>query len=505
MNTLNDNELIGVFPARSGQAGMNDEDFTDYITGKLSPKFASILKNMKLGFPDLTQTAKRVAMSSAPVITSGAASTMSATARIYSLAARSANSAVSVSGFHLDTTSTSKSMTGDNVTTNKAGTTFQAPTKRFSFIHTGRYFEIEFQTATTSEFYVKIDGEYESLTPVSESNLFRKYDLGSNGTRHVEIIAGSTSQTAFQVTKLRIEPTDTIIKAPVKGLKTILVGDSFSSNPNQNAYWFAEAMKWDNVWGSGVGGTGFIADSGGSAQNYSERLQHDVLQYSPDVVGFIGALNDSSQSYNNLYEAVLSVLNRTIEALPNTMIFVVNTMSRGVDLDTTENNRRTAVLKNVCERLGVLFIDLSNMPNESYTYSEVTRDAIITGAVNFRVDTNWAVYDASGQPFNGRTVVFGNAKDNTQEKHYVKSSQQNGAFVQLNLNGTMLQDWPAGTPITIQGTPYIVGTGYVGAVTGYGNSDLLVSSDGLHPENPAGNEALGYAIASSLINAIRLA
>ena len=47
------------------------------------------------------------------------------------------------------------------------------------------------------------------------------------------------------------------------------------------------------------------------------------------------------------------------------------------------------------------------------------------------------------------------------------------------------------------GPSYLTGRGYGGATTGWGNADLLVSSDHTHPSQ-AGDEALGMVMAGLL-------
>ena len=464
----------------------------------LDRKTSAEIKYNDIIFSHLSGGQYRKAMGTAPTITSAATTSMAGTPREYILGYGTALDSISVYGFHQDPTYTSGGFKGDNVTTDYALSTFNAFSLKFSFIHTGRYFELEFQTGTTNVFYCKVDDEYESLTPITETENFRQYDFGSSGTRRIDFIACSTTGDQFQMKRLYVGATDDLLKAPLRGPKTIIIGDSFCGNAANFTLAFADSMGWDDVWASGVGGSGYVATNGDTEPTFGMRVQHDVIDHNPQVVGIVGSINDDTFGYTAIYNAAYSLYTTLRAALPKAVIFAAPTASSGVDGMTSAAIANHEATKDAAAAAGIIYADVIERPlgNDSPVSTTAAYQSLAGASVVY-LDIAWGTNELCfGLP--GCTLSL----NNDTERYYVKSTQTNSGITQCNLVGTLASNNEADDPVDVIGGSYLVGIGKVGATTGYGNCDLLVEAVGVHPTFPAGHYALGYAIASTLVNAV---
>ena len=471
------------------------------LTGLTDPSVVdSLAKETRLGFQNLTK-AKTKELATAPTITSGAATSMVANSRQYSLGYQSPLSAVSIAGFNQVEGATDQALKGDNVTLDFAMSTFEGTTKRVSFVHTGRYVEIEFQGSTTSVIYVLIDGKFESLTPISESTAFRKYDFGSSDTRRIDIVAGGSATNQYKLKNIWVEPTDSIEKAPIRGPRTILMTDSFGANAGTFTTPFSFATGWDDVWGSGVSSSGYIATSGDTVPTFAMRVQHDVIDFNPQVVGIVGSVNDDGHTYDDIYAAALSLYNTLTSSLPNALIFAAHTVSGGADTETFGSLSNRAAKKAAAQAAGILWVDPTEQQAELTLLETTLTLNEGAGSVSVRLDEAWTNFIGVGLV--GSTLSLGDDASGTGERRYIKTTAIGGGVTDCFFEKGLINGYTAGDPVTIVGSSYTVGTGKVGTTTGYGNADLLVSSDGVHPEAPAGHDALSNSLANSLITAIK--
>ena len=96
----------------------------------------------------------------------------------------------------------------------------------------------------------------------------------------------------------------------------------------------------------------------------------------------------------------------------------------------------------------------------------------------------------------GSTVEIGSGA--VRERVVITGLKQiNGTTVSYAFDGTLQYAHASGETVREVGPSYLTGRGYSGAATGWGNADLLVSSDHTHPSQ-AGDEALGMAMAALL-------
>jgi hypothetical protein len=79
----------------------------------------------------------------------------------------------------------------------------------------------------------------------------------------------------------------------------------------------------------------------------------------------------------------------------------------------------------------------------------------------------------------------------------VKTISGGGPYT-LTLDGTLTSAHGNGSTVTQVGAGLWTGTGHVGATSGYGNSDLIVSSDSTHPTQE-GHDIIGSTLAAMLM------
>lgn len=558
------------------------------LSAATNAQLSAIIKALRIGFPTLVKQPLRTAMSALPTITSGATSSMPGY-QYYPVGYKSSNSVFTISAFSQDSTATNSAPTGNNVTTNYALTTFAYSTARISFLHYGTSFELAFQPSTNSTLSVKVDGQYAdnaTAAAVTETNQYRKYTFSSAAWRRIDVIAEGGDTSHFYLVGINIGPNDTIAKAPIRGPRVVLVGDSFTASPLNYPNAFAEAMNWDDVWGSGVGGSGYVATNGNTVPTFGMRLAHDVIAYNPQVVGIIGSVNDDSSSYASIYAAALSVFQTLQSSLPNALIFASPTASGGVDQWTANHLRNKAAVKAAATAVGILWVDpleqpasgplltgttpswtntagqtagasftaaisgttltVSAMasgslaPGQTVMGTGVTAGTIITGYGTAAPSANGAAGGQTGTytvnnsqtvaleamtsagPYIdlgiawgtdvncfgivGGTISLGNDASGTGERHLITGTYTASGQTRAFLAGALANTYAAGSAFAIVGGAYLTGTGNINTPTGFGNSDTLVgnASDTVHPHHTIGDDALGTALAQTLINAVQL-
>jgi len=472
----------------------------EHIALGYTAKLDAAISSIRSGFAQLGSLPLRE-LATAPTITSGAATSMAGTPLLFVLGYQTPLSAFSLSAFNPKSGNTNSAMTGDNTTLSYNLVTKGFSTARLSFVHTGRYLEFEFYPSTTTVFYLKIDGKFESLTPISETFKFRKYDFGSSATRRIDLISGGADASGFYPVKLAVGTTDVVVKAPIRGPRCILVSDSYGSNPSSFPNSFAEVMSWDDVWGSGVGGSGYIATNGNTVPTFAMRIQTDVVAYSPDVVGIVGSVNDDSQTYAAIYAAALSLYQTLKGALPNAIIFAAPTYTAGADGISSNGLRNRAAKKAAATAAQILWVDVGEQSNNAALFSGITAFTNNSGQAYVEIDIAWGT-DTKCYSLVGSVISLGNDAAGTGERHLITATGNSSGKTSCTIVGTLRYTYAAGSAFSLVGSSYLTGTGYVGATTGVGNADILCSDATGHPVYTVGGDALGVALADTLINAI---
>ncbi|HDR9003228.1 TPA: SGNH/GDSL hydrolase family protein [Burkholderia vietnamiensis] len=385
-----------------------------------------------------------------------------------------------------------------NVTTAPAPT-YGATSVGVSFYHTGQNLELILAQNAGMYFRVKVDGQYVSLTPQASagdsSTHYYLHAFAARARRRIDIIGHN-----LQFVGINTDANDTITPAEIRGPRTIFPGDSFTaasgaSSGTVTGYVsaFADAMGWDDVWASGLGGTGYL-NPGAPNVTFAQRIQHDVVQYQPEIVWVVGGLNDyNGYTAAQIQAAAISLYQTILAGIPGVLLVVSPNINGGVGKMSATVIAAIAALKAAAQSVGALWIDPTNLPfgpgqggqNGALVFS---RSAAATNPVfNF-------------VPSNHGTYLIGSGA--TAEMIQIKTFSQTGAGqYTCTMDGSLQYAHNASEPVVQVGGSYLTGSGRVGATTGYGNSDLNVYTDGTHPTD-AGHLDLGQTLASLFMNAL---
>lgn len=360
-----------------------------------------------------------------------------------------------------------------------------------SFLLDGRYLEICFKGQTGSVL-CKVDDEYVSLTPqavLNDGNIyFWHFDFGSRRPRRIDFISSSG-----RFGGVFTERTATVTPAPLRGPRVIVVGDSFTEGAGASGVdgyvmAFSDALGWDDVWPSGVGSTGYLAAPAPKV-NYRARFAADVAAFRPDIVLFTGGVNDiggAGASQIGTEAALLFGLARA--ALPDALLVSVapfgNKGAAGLARDYFAIKQG---LRSAMQGVGGLVVDLleQQLPLNYLPGTATLVSPVAAGVTALSTSVPLAL---------GNTYRFA---DGT--RFQVIDCFGSGPYT-VTTDSVIQTAQPAGAVLQQVGNCFWTGSGRVGATTGYGNCDLYVSADGVHP-SPAGHLAIGEALAGALIQA----
>ena len=284
--------------------------------------------------------------------------------------------------------------------------------------------------------------------------------------------------------------TDSVWPAPLRGPRTICIGDSFAEGQGANGTsasgWvraFGHALGWDDVIPSGIGGTGYLAP--GSYVKYRDRLTADVIAYAPDVVVWSGGINDYSAFSAAAIGAEAALDFAAIRLALPAALQVVNAPwhHEGVEGVPTTLWQAKDSLYASAVAAGCLWIDLMEQPLNRAAVSTTTSSGAAIGATTI-------AGLAAPIPV-GSTVII-----NGLDRRVVTARSGSGPYT---ITVAALTTLVPASSVTISaiGSSMWTGTGQVGTTTGAGNCDLYVSSDGTHPSQ-AGHDAIGTAVGRRL-------
>lgn len=363
-----------------------------------------------------------------------------------------------------------------------------------SFIHTGTQFAI-YMGGYSERILIKVDDQYVTMTPHNFANdgslNYGSVVFATAGRRRIELLISSGTNPPFG--GVYTDAGDAIQPANVRGPRVIMVGDSFcegsnaASGPCSNyPVVFSELMGWDDVWTSGVGGTGFL-NAGVGHLTYRQRLATDVFPYNPDIVFVQGSTNDGSSTDAAVGAEALLTFQAIQAALPKTLICAFGpTLNVGVAYANQNTVKQRATIKAAVQAVGGLFIDIQQMPVSALTTPQVTtlNSGYSSGVTTIQTvaplvpGTTYQFADGSCLAC---ATVSGSGSPFTANIDKLTNSQSGGA--------TMTQ----------VGSCLWTGNGNVSSPAGNGNCDTLVSSDTLHPTQ-FGHEALAEAICYGFLN-----
>jgi len=365
-----------------------------------------------------------------------------------------------------------------NTTTTTSGGNISS-TIRLSFLTSASQFSVKVRAFAGfgTELLIKVNDEFVSLTPtaVPEDNAIHyvSVDFGSSESRRIDIIG---YKLLFGGVYVGLQ--DTIVAAERRGPKAFMIGDSFSDGTGNEVgsalsfpIYMQEFLGIDDLTLSAVGGTGLIRGDGGKA-NYQFRFQRDIVDLMPSdefsLVWISLSINDQIYTVEQVETALTSLFDMLDNSGKLFSVFVSSpTIADGAGLMPEILIDHNEALKTLTQSRGHTFIDEITMPTGAITphattiTANVAQDAttlstfdnLIAGA-NYRFDDGTLFFVRSSDTATRIATV-----DN------IRTAQTNGAN------------------ITLVGSTYLTGNGDAGSPTGWGNSDVAVSSDSLHPTN----------------------
>jgi len=198
----------------------------------------------------------------------------------------------------------------------------------------GHYYRFSYREAGQNEWrYV---AESEVAGPGGGAIRYFKLTFSAAATRVIRM-----ENTAADIRSLTIGQYDTCWAVPPRGPRCIVVGDSYvqSASAPPTGYssigsWvtsFADTLGWDDVWNSGLGGTGYIAD--GSYVDFNARAADDIIAFAPEVVVVYGGRNDFASGAAAIGTAAGSLFTALRAGLPTAILVVVGPNGSGSPTD----------------------------------------------------------------------------------------------------------------------------------------------------------------------------
>jgi lysophospholipase L1-like esterase len=172
-------------------------------------------------------------------------------------------------------------------------------------------------------------------------------DLGSAGPRRIRL-----DFSTFPFGGVYLPPGATMWHVPLQGGRFMTLTDSIGDGSSQNAgagcgTWtdrMARFLGSTDQWRQGRGGTGYI--TAGSYETFGNRVNADVIAWSPSRLIVFGGYNDNGGSQSAIAAAAASLYSAIRTGLPACEVYVLGcwapTGSPGASIVTTDTTLRTA-------------------------------------------------------------------------------------------------------------------------------------------------------------------
>ncbi len=338
---------------------------------------------------------------------------------------------------------------------------------------------------------IKVDDEYVSATPLSiasDGNLhYIRLQLPGSGPYRIDVRG-----TNAPMGGVWIPPTSSIMPAPRRGRKMVIAGDSFTESSVETyggifgyCATIADLIGWDDVCPSGIGGTGYAANTSGTRKNLLERFDDDVLALQPSVLMLAMGINDNSYPYAtvvaNAEACIVKAVNAGIEVIVCAPFWAAEIQRVTMELLAIETALKALAAKYGCQWISALEPVGTDVQPITTTLVEAASSGATTikTAIKLTAGSTWKFPD--GTRFHVKTTSSG-APSQTVLNSGIQTAQANGNV------------------ITQIASSHWTGTGRTGAPTGYGTCDILVgdgAGDSTHPST-AGYKVLGYELARQI-------
>ena len=356
-------------------------------------------------------------------------------------------------------------------------------TQSVRFYFDGQKFDLwqKCLVAGSMSFRLKIDGKYvapnagsgtvmtgggeEALTfsnnsagtLVAGSGYLFNIDFGSARQRVIEIESISPFGGIWH------DPTTSLSRGPASSLVSAAVGDSIvggAGTSRRTSNWSlraAQLIGCDETTNIAIGGTGLTVGVGTS--DLLTRLP-DLIAVKPDVIWILTGQNDQGNAGSVFAAAANTYFAAVKAALPKAIVFVMGMWTIGNASATRISMNET--LRAEAATAGFGFIDM---------------------------------IDPTGK---GRTAPLWTASTSYALGDVVRDVATSAPYVCIVAH-TSTSTWNSAN---WQATSWIYGTGKEGAVTGLGNSDVMIQSDGIH-QTAIANDLIERRVAAAALNILR--
>ena len=371
--------------------------------------------------------------------------------------------------------------------------------QQWSFIHEGSRVELEI-AYNPAGFLLRVDNRFVQLDPHrTDGYTLFSLDFGSYGRRRIDLISWNL---AFG--GVFAGATDSIHAAELRGPRAIVFGDSFTTPLATNwSMWFGHALGWDDVWPSGVGGTGFVADALGTSPALPDRVLSDIVPYRPEVVFVHAGLNDLDKPPAAVESAARLTVERIRSHLPETLVAGGADTAFGIEAWSAEALDVMDAIRTGMERGGATWLSPVELPlafGGTPIGSTATLAAPVSAGQPGNDGTPASVSLPNGILCNtsldtpsanlrvGSVVEIGTGQ--TRERIAITCTGYAYGLLVFGFDGAMRYAHAAGEPVREVGPCFVTGSGSELAPNGWGSADRYVGSDGFHYSDE-GQRALG--------------
>jgi lysophospholipase L1-like esterase len=226
-----------------------------------------------------------------------------------------------------------------------------------------------------------IDGQYVTISGYKDGNggnpSYNLIDFTNAGGRKTRTITFSFMAGNTTFGGISIAPTEEAWAPPAKDrLRVIWIGDSISSGGNgsptildtDTPRQVGQYLGWSDVWDSSQGGVGYTATNGGGFYTFGQTATNMVPGNSPDLVVFMGSVNDVGTASATQQANVLTALRNVRSAYATVPIIVLgiwpDSTGPSAGLKSTETDVQTAVA--TFSDANTYFIPIANDPVQAW-------------------------------------------------------------------------------------------------------------------------------------------
>lgn len=234
----------------------------------------------------------------------------------------------------------------------------------------------------------------------------------------------------------------------------------------------------------------------GSRPIFRARNYTDLSKISnPDIVVISGGHNDVGFTQARMNAEALAYLRSVRVLYPEAILVAMSPIAGnnggGVeDISSSYLRTRDAIKTAAADsQVNAIFIDLLELAMDYTPASTILASSHTSGGTTISVNNYITV---------GSTIDLGDYNGTFGGRRIVTAVSGSGPYT-LTLNAASVASMAKDTAITEVGPSVYTGTGYIGNTTGVGNSDFMLSSDGVHP-SPEGHRLLAEEFVNQFIS-----